>query len=339
MAKNILAINFGGLGDEILFLPALISLKQEFPDSKITLALESRSKAVQQLTNIIDDVIYVDIKGHRGKWGKGGKWGKYIEVLKFIFRAMIGHYDMVVSSGGNKMISIIEALTFIPKRYGYDTGIISRLLLTKAIPLNKNQYAAQMYHDLVRPITSHHTELPQINIQSENKIPNSVLIHPGVSLMSKEKGCIKSITSEEWAILIDRLSAYGKHIILAGGPDDEECIKDIEKYSKTHNYENYYGKTKNLQDLAKLISSAEKFVCSDSAPLHIALALGVKTYPFFGPTDDNKLVPKNENIIPLKTHDNCPLKPCLWEKRMTSCNELSCLKYDLNEVARIICED
>ena len=40
MAKKILAINFGGLGDEILFLPALISLKKEFPDSKITLALE-----------------------------------------------------------------------------------------------------------------------------------------------------------------------------------------------------------------------------------------------------------------------------------------------------------
>ena len=39
MIKRILAINFGGLGDEILFLPALISLKKEFPYAKITLAL------------------------------------------------------------------------------------------------------------------------------------------------------------------------------------------------------------------------------------------------------------------------------------------------------------
>ena len=29
--KNILVINFGGIGDEILFLPTLISLKKEFP--------------------------------------------------------------------------------------------------------------------------------------------------------------------------------------------------------------------------------------------------------------------------------------------------------------------
>ena len=41
---KILFITFGGLGDEILFLPTLISLKKEFPNDKITLALEQRSK-------------------------------------------------------------------------------------------------------------------------------------------------------------------------------------------------------------------------------------------------------------------------------------------------------
>ncbi|MCR5265022.1 MAG: glycosyltransferase family 9 protein [Cyanobacteria bacterium RUI128] len=328
MTKKILAINFGGLGDEILFLPTLVSLKKEYPDSSITLALEPRSKGISQLTDIIDDLITVDIKSGN----------KYFEIIKLISKAAAGKFDIVVSSGASPFISIIEALTFIPERYGYDTGKLSRLLLTKAIPLNKNQYAGGMYHDLITPITDIKTELPVINTEQQEKIPNSVLIHPGVSLMSKRKGCIKSITSEEWADLINRLAAYGKHVILAGGPDDEECIKEIEQYSKTKNFENYYGKTKNLSDLAKLISSAEKFVCSDSAPLHIAVALGVKTYPFFGPTDDNKLVPKNENIKPLKAKDDCPLKPCLWERRQQSCDELSCLKYDFGELARIICE-
>ena len=48
---NILAINFGGIGDEIFFLPTLISLKKEYPNSKITLALEPRSKSVKDLTD------------------------------------------------------------------------------------------------------------------------------------------------------------------------------------------------------------------------------------------------------------------------------------------------
>jgi ADP-heptose:LPS heptosyltransferase len=327
MVKRILAINFGGLGDEILFLPTLISLKKEYPNAKITLALEPRSKTITQLTDIIDDTILVDLK-HKNK---------YIELFGLITKAIFGDFQIVISSGANPMISIIEAMTFIPKRYGYNTGKISEFLLTKAIPLNKNQYAASMYHDLISELTNNKTELPIINTPQLNKLPNTILIHPGVSLMSKEKGCIKSITAKEWAILIDILARKGKRILLAGGPDDKECIEKIVKNSQTKQFENLYGKTKNLQDLAKLISATEKFVCSDSAPLHIAVALKTKTYAFFGPTDDNKLIPKNEFIIPLKTNDNCPLKPCLWEKRKTSCNELNCLKYDFYKIADIIC--
>lgn len=324
-------INFGGLGDEILFLPTIISLKKEFPDSHITLALEPRSKSIKDLSNCIDEILPIDIK-------KNGL-GKFFEIFKLITKSIFGNYDIVVSSGGNVFISIILALTFIPQRYGYDTGRLSRLLLTKSVKLNKLQYAGSMYHDLVEPLTDNITYIPELSVEPLDKIPNSVLIHPGVSIMSKKKGCIKTITSKDWADLIDRLCAYGKHVILAGGPDDEECIKEIEQLCKTKDYENYYGKTKNIVDLAKLISSAEKFVCSDSAPLHIATALGVKTYPFFGPTDDKKLVPDVDYIKPLKSKDNCPIKPCLWEYRKQSCEELLCLKYDISEIARVICEE
>ena len=82
MKKKILFINFGGLGDEILFLPTIISMKKEFPDSEITLALEPRSKGVLSLTNIIDDVLFADIKqsvvipSPRGRAREGaGLWG------------------------------------------------------------------------------------------------------------------------------------------------------------------------------------------------------------------------------------------------------------------------
>lgn len=326
MIRRILAINFGGLGDEILFLPALISLKKEYPNAKITLALEPRSKSIQQLTDVVDDVILVDIK----------RKNKYFELFNLITRAIFGDFQMVVASGANPMMSVIEAMTFIPKRYGYDTGKLSRMLLTKAVPLNKNQYAGKMYHDLVSEVTQYVTELPELTTPVANKIANTVLIHPGVSLMSKEKGCIKSITSREWAMLIDMLAQRGKRILLAGGPDDKQCIEEIVEFSQTKQFENLYGKTKNLQDLAKLISASEIFVCSDSAPLHIAVALKTKTFAFFGPTDDKKLIPRNEYVTALKTNDCCEQKPCLWERRMTSCEELFCLKYDFNEVVKQI---
>lgn len=323
---NILAINFGGIGDEIFFLPTLISLKKEFPNAKITLALEPRSKSVKDLTDVIDDLFLIDIKGKN----------KYTELLKLVFLARKNHFDMVFSSGGNKLISILLTLMGIKKRYGYDTGKLSKVLLTKAVPLNKNQYACAMYHDLITPITDHKTELPEINVSAQEKIPNSVLIHPGVSKMSVQKGMIKTISAETWAETVDLLLEKGKHVILAGGPDDNEVIETIRNKTKNKNFEDFYGKTKSLKDLAVLIGKAEQFICSDSAPLHVAVAMKTKTYVIFGPTDDKKLIPQSDIVTPIKANDNCPIKPCLWEHRQTTCENLECLKITPKYIVDLI---
>lgn len=327
--KKILCINFGGIGDEIFFLPTILSLKKEYPNAFLTLALEPRSKGIKDLTNAIDELIFVDIK----------KKNKYIEMLKLLYKARKGHFDIVISSGSNKLISILLYLTRIKIRCGYDSGFLSKKLLTHSVNLNKNQYACAMYHDLIRNLTNHNTELPQIETERQDVINNSVLIHPGVSKLSVEKGCIKTITPELWAQVIDLLVAQGKKVMLTGGPDDDDCIQKILNNVRTQNFENLYGRTKNLQDLAKLISSCEIFLCSDSAPLHIAVSLGVKTFTIFGPTDDKTLVPQNKNVTAIKANDNCPLKPCLWTKRITTCKNLDCLNITAFEIVNYILDN
>lgn len=324
--KNILAINFGGIGDEIFFLPTLISLKKAFPNSKLTLALEPRSKSVKDLTDIIDDLILIDVKGKN----------KYAQMLKLLWQARQGKFDLVVSSGGNKLISILLFLTGIKERCGYDTGALSRILLTHPMKLNKNQYACKMYHDLIREVTDINTELPEVNVERKEKIQNSVLIHPGVSKLSVQKGCIKTVPAETWAKTIDLLVAEGKKVILVGGPDDKECIETILSTVRTQNFENLYGTTKSLKDLAVLISSAEKFLCSDSAPLHVAVALHTKTYVIFGPTDVNALIPQTDSVVPIMANDKCELKPCLWARRQTTCEKLSCLKITASHIAETV---
>ena len=325
-SKKILFINFGGLGDEILFLPTIESVKKEFPDSEITLALEERSKGIISLTDVVDYTLFANIKGK----------AKYFELLKLLFKIWGKRYDVVISSGSNKFISVFLFLTFIKEKYGYNTGKLSNLLLTKSVDLNKNQYAVQMYHDLATPITNTKTQLPSLSIQKKPTIPNSVIIHPGVSKISAQKGMIKTITAKEWANVVDILADKGKKVFLAGGPDDKECIDIITKTVSPEKYENLYGMTKNLKELAELISSADKFLCSDSAPLHIAVALGVQTYVIFGSTDDKKLIPQSEKVVPIKAKCDCPLQPCLWEKRQTSCETLDCLKISAEQIASVL---
>ena len=171
-------------------------------------------------------------------------------------------------------------------------------------------------------------------VKSQEKIANSVLIHPGVSKISVQKGCIKTIPPKTWAETAELLIQKGKKLMLAGGPDDSECIEIIRNYlsQKGLSFEDYYGKTRNLKDLAELIAKAEQFICSDSAPLHIAVALKTKTYVIFGPTDDKKLIPQSELVVPVKADDKCPLKPCLWERRLTTCDKLDCLKITAQDV-------
>lgn len=324
--KRILFINFGGLGDEILFLPTILSVKEQFPDSEITLALEERSRGIVSLTNVIDKTLYANIKGR----------GKYLELLKLLLKIWRGKYDMVISSGSNKFISIFLFLTFIKEKYGYNTGKLSQFLLTKAVDLNKNQYAVDMYHDLAKHVTNIRTELPVLSIQKKPIIENTVLIHPGVSKISVQKGMIKTIQPEQWAEVIEKLADAGKRVLLAGGPDDKECIETIQKLVSPDKYENLFGQTKNLSELAELISSAEKFVCSDSAPLHIAVAIGTRTYVIFGSTDDKKLIPQNDKVTAIKADCNCPLQPCLWERRQTTCDKLDCLKISTEKIIQHI---
>ena len=268
--------------------------------------------------------------------GLGRGFSKLLELTKLLFKIWKGKYDIVISSGSNKFISIFLFLTFIKEKYGYNTGKLSKILLTKAIDLNKNQYAVQMYHDLAKSITDIRTELPALSIQKKPQIPNSVLIHPGVSKISVQKGMIKTIPAIEWAKVVENLADKGKKVFLVGGPDDKECIETITQIVPQEKYENLYGTTKNLKELAELISSAESFLCSDSAPLHIAVALGVRTFVIFGSTDDKKLIPQSKKVTAIKADCNCPLQPCLWERRQTTCESLDCLKLSASQIVETI---
>ena len=88
--------------------------------------------------------------------------------------------------------------------------------------------------------------------------------------------------------------------------------------------------------MAGLISSAEKFLCSDSAPLHIAVALKTRAYAIFGPTNPATLIPQSDCVTAITANDKCELKPCLWAKRQTSCEKLDCLKITPEQIVKAV---
>ena len=317
-----LAINFGGLGDEVLFLPTLKSVKRAHPDWEITLLTEPRSKAIMQLSSLIDKNIVFDIKK------TPLLPADYFELIALL-RA--GKYDIVLSSGSSSKVCLLLLASGIAKRIGYDSGGLSRLLLTSAVPLNKEQYAGDMYHDLVKGLNIDlPSEPPAVDLdqQALSKMAEFlkqerakqsraagrlVLIHPGMSQMALKKGIIKTWSAENWAALSKKLLGLNHAVILCGGPDDEVTIGDITASlgsnpdAEAGLFINAFGKTASIKDLAALMQLADLIVCVDSAPMHIAAALQKRLVALFGPTDPKKLLLESEKAIAIAENKSEPM--------------------------------
>jgi lipopolysaccharide heptosyltransferase II len=327
-AKHILAINFGGIGDEILFLPVVSGLKKCYPGCHITLLVEPRARSIAQITDHVDAVLTFDIK-KRPLLSK--------DLLDLLCLLKSQEFDLVVSSGSSPLVSLLLFLSGIPERVGYASGQFANLFLTRPVKLNRNQYAASMYSDLLtwlEPSTRlscmPHLSVSKAEKQSakdrlfkdgieqglnldQSKSKQIILIHPGMSKLALEKGLYKAWHPGSWAKLITLLNSsekLGENAIVAlcGGPDDRESITQIREvlFGQGTNVIDYYGKTANLKELVDLIAACDLLVCVDSAPMHIAVALNKPIVALFGPTDEAKLLPLSSNARAIRQDGSVP---------------------------------
>lgn len=317
---KILTINFGGIGDEVLFLPTLEGIRASYPDAEIALLVEPRSAGIGVITDLIDEVVTFDIK-KRPLLGSD-----LIELITLVRR---GSYDMVVSSGSSPMVAGLLFLSGIPRRIGYNSNRLAPYLLTEPMPLNRSQYAAKMYHDLIAALPGAAKALPAIpriragsqekeSMESllaklwsaagdagkaRNRQRKRILIHPGTSQLAILKGLNKTWSAENWCKLVELLEKEpGVDVILAGGPDDKEAIEQINaKLKPGSKVISTYGHTRNLKELVGLIDICDLIICVDSAPMHLAVALNKPLVALFGPTNEAVLMPPNvEHFVVLR---------------------------------------
>ncbi|MDJ0625705.1 MAG: glycosyltransferase family 9 protein [Candidatus Caenarcaniphilales bacterium] len=327
-AKNsTLFIHSGGLGDLVLLEPSLRALKKSLgPNSKLDLLVEKRAfKGSQEffLTNkLVNEVKVFDFKGKRNP----------LDVFKLL--KLISGYSTIISSGSSPIIAILLWLSGSQRRIGFKSKF--SFLLTDKVQLNKNQYAACMLHNLVEPISGKADQsavLPQMNLQNNacpvEELSNRryFLIHPGVSELSNIKRIEKTPGSSFWKkLLLELCEKYSEtSIALIAGPDEKEKIKDISSNIESPNFVDLSNQNFSIQELGSLIKQSSCFICADSAPLHIAVAVNAKIVSIFGPTDPQKIVPERKNIKVAKV-DNLLCQPCLWNRRNNSCELPLCIK-------------
>ena len=130
-----------------------------------------------------------------------------------------------------------------------------------------------------------------------------IQLHPG------SRWLFKCWPAARVAALIDQLAGEGERIVLTGAPDPREqaMIADIRgRISAT--VVDLCGQL-SLPELAALTARARGFVGVDSAPMHIAAAMGTPSVALFGPSGDIEWGPwmAAHRIVVSDAH---PCRPC-----------------------------
>jgi ADP-heptose:LPS heptosyltransferase len=298
---RILAFVPGGIGDQILFFPTLDDLKRKYPDAQIDVVVEPRSKAAYQVCKAFPQVIAFDFKDVNGP----ADWGNLLGTIRD------KEYDIVLSLGRRFGVGFFLWLTGIPKRIGYKVGA-GQLFLTDPVALEPNQYAANMYHDLVKGLDIQgdcpplSVNVPKTDIEwAEAELQRLgvtesgyILIHGGASKLSQKMGIDKIYPAAQWQKVIGEMqSRQEKPIVFVEGPDDRELSMAILQACPTVKI----IKPADIGKLTAVIAAASLMICTDSGPMHLAVATGTYTFALFGSTDPAKLIPVNSKTIAIKS--------------------------------------
>ena len=297
---RVVALVPGGIGDQILFFPTLDELKRYYPDAQINVLVEPRSKGAYRVCKSVQDVIPFDFKDRNSL----ADWGNLVGVIRD------REYDVAISLGQHRFLGLLLWLTGIPKRIGYRGAGTS--FLTNPVPLKTQQYAAAMYHDLLQglginsPCPEPAVNVPKPDIdwaESEQKrlgIQESgyVLIHGGSSELAQAKAIDKTYPVENWQQIIQDFQQRQPEmpVVVINGPEDEPLVRQLLQSPNIK-----VTSPTDIGKLAAMIAGANLMLCTDSTPMHLAVAVQTYTIALFGPTEPQKLLPRSDRFIGIKS--------------------------------------
>jgi len=298
---RIVALVPGGIGDQILFFPTLDGLKQLYPNTQVDAIVEPRAKSAYRVCKSVKEVIPFDFKDSNAL----ADWGNLLGIIRD------REYEAVVSLGQRWSVGLLLWLTGINKRVGYAGG--GGLFLSDAIPLKTEHYAAEMYYDLLQgfgvsqPCPPLAINVPKQDIQWAEaeqqrlgiKESGYVLIHGGSSQLALSKGIDKIYPVDKWRQIIQDLQQRQPNlpVVVVKGPEDAAFVdKLMESCPRVLTIA-----PDDIGKLAAAIAAANLMLCTDSAPMHLSVAVQTYTIALFGPTDPTKLLPKSDRFIGIKS--------------------------------------
>jgi lipopolysaccharide heptosyltransferase II len=305
---NILVVKLSAMGDVVLITASLKALREKYPHAKIYCLVGRESSIVLQKCPYINGVIPFD---HTKKKDWRYLWQTAAELRKYQF-------DKLIDFQNNRTSHALAFLSWPRESYGYDNGKWGFLLTDKikndvtAIGPVEHQFrllkmlGIENYKDPTLglwPSSGDHDHV-QTLLDSEWLGHSKNIV--GINLAASLKWGTKNWPVEYMARLCDLLAADNIRVILTGQAKDKLLVKQLMDLTKSKPA-NFVGKT-NILQLAALIKKCRVYLTPDSAPMHLAAAMGVPFVAFFGPTDPVRHMPPAKNSVVLRRDLKC--SPC-----------------------------
>lgn len=332
---NILVIRLSALGDVVRTLPAVLSISDAFPGSRITWVTETLGASFLNSHPRIDNVLILPTR----VWRKVFLTRKgFVDVARQLFAFLRNlrsvRYDIVVDFHGVLKSAVVCLLARSERKVGYDrsgAGELSYLAYSEIIHLPEgkiSRYTRNMKlaeHLGGKP--SQREDLIHVppHIESElssffDKLPpgNPVFaVHPGTSARAPYKRWF----AERYAALCDEIvTRLNGTVLLTWAPDEHEFVRRITERAKETVHE--APETKTPLHLAYLLSRSDMYIGSDTGAMHIATLAGTPVAAIWGPTDpvENEPGPYSPHEIALGGADCAPCRKmgCLQRKCMAA---------------------
>ena len=283
----------GGIGDTIMFTPALRRLKEKYPSCHITFMTRWPNHAVLRGLPYLDEITYIR---------RGTLLGRWRVLPSFLGFPNFRGQDAVVFTDWQPQLLMAAKLSGIPLRAGYPrkNHPLSKYLTKQIRPhvFQSTDYAAEtnarvfsdalgitLDGDMTRPDVGAPTEAEHIRVSQlleqiglKKGMP-FFLLSPFASLA--ERGWPLKEAAHFVKLAETRFSCP---TVVIGPPEKEEAAKEISRF-------NLIGQT-SVGELIDIIARASLLVTPDSGPMHIAGALGTPVIPLFSKDLPSRWAPK-----------------------------------------------
>ena len=319
------------LGDIIHSLPLLGALRGKYPEAHIAWLVNRELSAFLKENPLIDEIIEFERQEWAGPLRFMKKAGGF---LKFVRGIRERHFDICMDLQGLFRSGILTGASGAPLRMGFrDAREFGWLFYNaKVIIPTRDLHAVDRYLLFGLPLGLENIEVEfPINITkaAEARATELVPRKEGqliIGISPAARWPTKRLPIDKFAEVAAGISRnHEAKFVLLGTEADKENIDKLEEL--LHNgATNLAGKT-TLSDLSAVIRRMDLLVTNDSAPMHLADALGVKLVAVFGPTSPVRTGPyfQRENVVQARLE----CAPCFKKK----CKRARCmLEMDAGEI-------